>query len=161
MDGVAVIVNPEHPVDGTTIEELKAIYTGASTTLGGHAILPFNRPKVSGTCAVFKAKVLGKNDQFSDRIEVKRPKDGVETVSTSATALYYTSAGANLNTVKVLQVNGLLPTSENLRSGKYPITRPLILTTKGQPGGEVKQFIDFVFSPEGRQIIQKRGYVAP
>ncbi len=161
LDGVAVIVNLQNPANGTTMEELKAIYTGASETLGGGKVIPFNRPKVSGTRAVFQKKVLGKEGQFSENLGIKKPKPGVDIVRKSVTALYYTSAGADLETVKVLTVNGLLPTSENLRSGTYSMSRPLIMATKGQPTGEAKQFIDFIFSSEGKQIIQKKGFVVP
>ncbi|MDD5730413.1 MAG: substrate-binding domain-containing protein, partial [Candidatus Omnitrophica bacterium] len=51
------------------------------------------------------------------------------------------------------------PTLENVKSGKYPISRPLLMYTKGKPEGTVKGFIDFVLSPEGQDIVKKIDFV--
>ena len=51
------------------------------------------------------------------------------------------------------------PTVENVRSGKYPISRPLLMYTKGEPQGTVKEFIDFALSPQGQEIVIKTDFV--
>jgi phosphate transport system substrate-binding protein len=48
---------------------------------------------------------------------------------------------------------------ENVMSGAYPISRPLLMYTKGEPTGLVKAFIDFVLSPSGQQIVKKLDFV--
>ncbi len=51
------------------------------------------------------------------------------------------------------------PTLDNIRSGKFPLARNLNLVVAGEPRGIVKEFIDFLFSPSGRQIVEESGYV--
>jgi ABC-type glycerol-3-phosphate transport system substrate-binding protein len=51
-----------------------------------------------------------------------------------------------------------LPSPENVRSGKYPLSRPLFMYTRGAPSGEAKQFIDFCLSPAGQAIVTQVGY---
>jgi phosphate transport system substrate-binding protein len=51
------------------------------------------------------------------------------------------------------------PTVDNVKSGAYPISRPLFLYTNGKPQGIIKGFIDFVFSKEGQEIVKKIDFV--
>ena len=57
--------------------------------------------------------------------------------------------------VKGVAVNGMEPTPDNIKFGKYLISRPLVLGTKGMPKGDVKTFIDFMLSPEGQKFVGK------
>lgn len=52
------------------------------------------------------------------------------------------------------------PTLESVRDGSFPISRNLNLVTAGEPRGAVKEFIDFIMSPEGQKIVEESGYVA-
>jgi phosphate transport system substrate-binding protein len=58
-------------------------------------------------------------------------------------------------------VNGdpIEPTLENITSKRYPITRPLYMLTNGEPGGAVKEFLDFIMSEEGQQIVASADYI--
>ena len=51
------------------------------------------------------------------------------------------------------------PTIDNVVSGKYPISRPLLLYTNGEAAGLVKEFIEFALSPEGQKIVKKTDFV--
>lgn len=57
--------------------------------------------------------------------------------------------------LRAVGVNGVEPTETNVRSGTYPISRPLLLVTKGLPGGEVRKFLGFMLSDEGQAIVAK------
>jgi ABC-type phosphate transport system substrate-binding protein len=61
--------------------------------------------------------------------------------------------------IKVLEVEGLLPTIENLRSQQYALTQPIYLISNGTPGGRLRSFVDFVLSPTGQAIVGR--YHAP
>jgi phosphate transport system substrate-binding protein len=50
------------------------------------------------------------------------------------------------------------PSAENIKSGKYLLSRDLYFYLRNKPSGEAKAFIDFVLSPEGQQIVTKTGY---
>ncbi|QUH06002.1 phosphate ABC transporter substrate-binding protein [Saccharopolyspora erythraea] len=59
----------------------------------------------------------------------------------------------------VVSVEGALPSGEDVRSGKYPLARPLLLVTDGPPEGNVRTLIDFVVSPEGQRFVTGHGYL--
>ena len=61
--------------------------------------------------------------------------------------------------VKIIPVEGKLPTRAVLRSQEYALTDPLYLISNGQPSGRIRQFIDFVLSPAGQAIVNR--YDAP
>ncbi len=56
-------------------------------------------------------------------------------------------------------LEGVAPTLANVASGKYPMTRPLYMITNGKPKGTVKQYIDYILSPEGQKLLPKHGYL--
>jgi phosphate transport system substrate-binding protein len=51
------------------------------------------------------------------------------------------------------------PTLENVRGNRYPIARDLNLVIAGEPQGKVKEFVDFIMSPEGQKIVADSGYI--
>ena len=162
IDGVAVIVHKNNPVDDLSMDQLKAIYTRQKKKWdNGKPILPINRPATSGTREVFHNKVLGKKGVFGKGIRIKHHKSALATVSKAVTAIAYTSAGAltGKEAVTVLKINGVTPTPETLRGGAYPISRTPHFATKGEAKGDVKAFLDFVMSDEGQQIVQGVGFV--
>ena len=53
----------------------------------------------------------------------------------------------------------MIPTQENTFNGSYTISRLLYMNTKGEPQGITKLFIDYIYSPDGRDIITKAGYI--
>ncbi|MGH3822144.1 MAG: substrate-binding domain-containing protein [Pseudonocardiaceae bacterium] len=59
----------------------------------------------------------------------------------------------------VVALEGVAPTPEMVASGKYPMSRPLYLVTDGPATGRAKEFIDYVLSPEGQQLLTRHGYL--
>ncbi|MEW6197814.1 MAG: phosphate ABC transporter substrate-binding protein [Planctomycetota bacterium] len=158
-DAVAVIVNPANPTNELTKAQLHDLFTGANGQWSdGKPVVLFNRNENSGTRECFQHAVLGK-DAFGPKATVKHDAALLSTVAKVPTAVGYTSAGEVNNTVKVLNIDGVAPTPESIRSGKYPICRTLTLATKGAPSGDVKAFIDFVLSDQGQKIVADTGYV--
>jgi phosphate transport system substrate-binding protein len=74
-------------------------------------------------------------------------------------AIGYISLGSLGETVKAVQIEGVSASSENVKNGTYPISRPFNISTKGEPTGLVKDFIDFILSAEG-QALASQSYIA-
>lgn len=74
-------------------------------------------------------------------------------------AIGYVGIGFVSDKVKVIEVDGIKCTKDNVLSGKYPFSRPLFMYTTGNPTGVVKDFIDFLLSPDGQKIVEENGYV--
>lgn len=58
-----------------------------------------------------------------------------------------------------VSVEGIAPTSENVASSTYPMTRPLFMITDGAPQGAAKKYIDYVLSPKGQKLLPAHGYL--
>jgi phosphate transport system substrate-binding protein len=53
-----------------------------------------------------------------------------------------------------------MPSKDTVLSGEYPVTRPLFMYSNGKPKGAVKDYLDFVKSPDGQKLVEEEGYVA-
>jgi phosphate transport system substrate-binding protein len=164
-DGIAIVVNPSNSVTGLTKDQIIKIFAGEITNwseVGGSngTITVVAREEGSGTRTAFEEMVLGET-LITDKA-ILQPSNGAlrTSVSTTPLAIGFLSLGYIDNTVKALAIDGVAPTQENCKSGKYPVVRPLYFLTKEQPTGSVKAFIDFCTSSEGQKIVQEEGYLS-
>lgn len=163
-DGIAIIVHPENPIDEISLDQLKAIYTGGISRwseLGGtnRPIVVISRDVASGTFEVFKKLVLKGENVRPDAIRLASNKAVAVTVAKTPDAIGYVGLGFLSPEVKPLKVDGVSPTPENVISGKYKIVRPLYMYTNGEPKGLAKEFIQFILSDEGQNLIKELGFV--
>lgn len=169
-DGIAVVVNPQNRVTQLTVDQLSDVFTGRARTWAevGGADVPIrvlSRPSYSGTHSFFKAKVLRRDrkeatDEFAPRTEfIEKNEDLVRQVARDPAAVAYVGMGwlrAGLSVVAVSPMAGkpyLLPTTDTVRKGEYPIHRALLLYTRGQPNGELSRFLAFALGEDGRRIV--------
>ena len=82
------------------------------------------------------------------------------TVSGDEYAIGYSSTGSLNDTVKALNVDGVEPTAQNIKDGKYSLSRPFNIVTKGTPGKLAQDFIDYILSEEGQKVVEDNGYIA-
>jgi phosphate transport system substrate-binding protein len=164
IDGVAVVINPSNGINALTAAQVKDIYAGKITNwkaLGGEdrAISLYTRDEASGTREVFAKKLLAKGDVAPSANVV--PSNGAmkTAVAQDPGAIGYVGIGHIDSTVKAPTMDGMTPSQENAANGTYTITRKLYMNTKGEPAGVVKDFIDYVFTPEGAEIIRASGYI--
>ena len=84
----------------------------------------------------------------------------IKSVAGDKNAIGYVSLGTLAGDVKALKINGTAPSAENIENGTYPLVRTFNIVDKGDLTAEAQDFVDFVMSAEGREIIEKEGYVA-
>jgi phosphate transport system substrate-binding protein len=86
-----------------------------------------------------------------------------QTVAQTPGAIGYVGLGYISDDVKALGLNVdgvvIAPTVSNVLDGKYPVSRPLLMLTKGEPQGLAKNYIDFILSKEGQAVVKDEGYV--
>ncbi|UGV41386.1 phosphate ABC transporter substrate-binding protein [Methanococcoides orientis] len=166
-DGISVVVNPENPVSDLTYEQLEAIYVGDISNwneVGGEdlEIVVLSRDSSSGTYEYFKDEVMEGNEYRPDALI--NPSTGaiIQTVSQNPNAIGYVGVAYLDGTVKPLAVDkgegAEEPTSENILSGAYPLSRPLYFYTDGEPTGLALEFIEFVSSETGEETVFEVGY---
>jgi phosphate transport system substrate-binding protein len=175
-DALAIYVHPRNPIESISIDELAGIYGQYGTITQwsqlrvknplADKIIRISRQNSSGTYAYFRNAVLGKgNDYKLGSIDANGSKDVVALVSRTPTAIGYSGMGYKTPDVKTLPVSkkqgepGVAPTAENARAGKYPITRPLLVYTRGEATGPVREYLQWILSPEGQEIVDELGYV--
>ncbi|HXK77965.1 MAG TPA: phosphate ABC transporter substrate-binding protein [Oscillospiraceae bacterium] len=165
-DGIAVIVNPENPVTGLTLEQIAKIYTGEITNwseVGGNdaEIVLIGREAGSGTRDGFES-VTGTTDLCQYRQELTSTGDVITTVSQNPDAIGYASLASVKESVKALAVDDILPTEETVKDGNYKIQRPFMLVTKTDTAlSETAQtFFDYITSADVAEIIANAGAVS-
>jgi phosphate transport system substrate-binding protein len=166
-DGISVIVNPQNPVTQLTFDQLRGIYNGSVSNwkdIGGEdkEIVVISRDSSSGTYEYFKEEVLQGDEYRADALTQPATGGIVGEVSQNTNAIGYIGVAYLDESVKALNLdagNGSeAPTSENILSGAYPLSRALYFYTNGEPSGLTKEFIDFVTSEEGQSLVTEVGY---
>ena len=82
------------------------------------------------------------------------------TVSGNPYAIGYVSLGSMNDSVKALSVDGVPATTQTVKDGTYAIARPFNITTMGEVSAAAQDFIDFILSAQGQQVIEDNGYIA-
>ncbi len=166
FDGLAVIINPQNKISTLSLEQIEGIYSGKITNwkeLGGEdaKIVVVSRDTNSGTYETFGELVLKKKEVVSGAEYVGSNGQAKTRVGTTKNAIAYVGLGFIDDSVKPLSINGVLPTSASVASGKYAISRPLFMFTNGYPkmGSDVYNFVVMHLSKEGREIIKELGFI--
>jgi phosphate transport system substrate-binding protein len=179
IDGLAIYVNPQNPIESITVADLAELYGRDGriekwSDLGienpacpDDSIVRVSRQNSSGTYAYFREAVLGEDREFKQGTTTQGgSSDVVGLVAKTPCAIGYSGIAYSTPEVKVVKVAknkespAVEPTKEETVSGRYPISRPLFLYTLGEPEGEVKKFIDWVLSDAGQKVVEESGYFA-
>jgi phosphate transport system substrate-binding protein len=173
-DAVVPVVSSEVYDAGVTVltlVQIGQIYTGEIDNwkiLGGpdREILVIDKEKSRGTRHVFMAQVLGDKEADAPGADLVLGSNNEEqTAIVQSDAAIGLLSHAWLNEgVKGLAIRGngdvIEPTHQNIINGSFPITRDLLVVTRGEPVGVVKAFVDYLLSAEGQRIVEASGYVA-
>ncbi|MBF0777674.1 substrate-binding domain-containing protein [Streptococcus cuniculi] len=81
------------------------------------------------------------------------------TVADDSSAIGYASLGALDGTTKTVEIDGVAPSVETIRSGQYKIARPFNIVTKDSVSEAAQDFIDFILSTDGQAIVENTGYI--
>ena len=167
-DGLTIYVSESNPVKELSLEQLKDIYTGKITNwkdVGGPnaRIILYGRENSSGTYVYFKDNVLGAADYSSTMQTLPGTAAVVNAVSKDANGIGYGGA-AYAKGIRELSVKkdagsaAYAPTEANVKSGAYPISRYLFMYVRSRPTGDMKEYIDWILSAEGQELVKKVGY---
>lgn len=172
MDGVAVILHASNPVQTLSDEQIKAIYTGQITNWravgGGEVpITVVNKAEGRSTLELFLHYFKLKNSGIKARVVIGDNQQGIKSVAANPGAIGYVSVGTaeyeatHGTPIKLLPMAGIAANVENVRNGKFPLTRPLNLVTRGAPNALAQRFIDFARSGAADDLVQAQFFVPP
>jgi phosphate transport system substrate-binding protein len=164
LAGTGVIVNAANPVKGLTKDQVKQIFAGQITNwkqVGGEDsdIKVFVREANAATRSSFESYFFGGKATYAkDATEVYEIAQTVKAVGSFRASIGMATASSQTaaeTTIRLLDIDGIAPTAENVVSGAYKIGRPLLIVfpsdpAKVRPG--LKAFLDWVRTPEGQKI---------
>ena len=166
LDGIAIIVNENCPVDDLTVEQIAAIFTGLVTDwadFGGKGdIACIGREAGSGTRDGFES-ITKTTDKCVLAQELTSTGAVIAAVKSSENAIGYASYAAveGQEGIKVLTVEGVECTAENIVDGSYVIQRPFNLVTlaEGKLSEAAQAFFDYMLSEDAAELITMAGAV--
>ena len=119
----------------------------------------YTREDGSGTREVFVERALNKGSIVQSANVVNSNGAMKTAVAQDKQSIGYVGIGHVDKNVKALVFDKMVPSQENASNGTYKVTRLLFMNTKGAPEGITKAFIDYIYTPEGTEIIKKSGYI--
>lgn len=165
IDGIGIIVHPDNPATDLTIEQIEKIYSGEISNwkeVGGNdaPIVCIGREAASGTRDGFE-EVTGTKDKCKYSQELTSTGDVVQTVSGNPNAIGYASVASVNDTVKMVSVEGVNPTTETIQDGEYKVQRNFVLVTKKNTAlsKAAQEFFDFATSEQADSLITEAGAV--
>lgn len=175
-DAIAVIVNPENPINELTMEQIARIYRGEVNNwseLGGEdrPIVRLSRETNSGTHVYFLEEVVRLGDKnnkeiFSaDTLLLPSSEGIISEVSDNPNAIGYDGLGYVTDTVKVLGIARtadqpyILPSVQTVNNGEYPISRDLYMYIRKDASQAVLDYMAWILAPDAQKIVSQLGFV--
>ncbi len=169
-DGICVIVHQENPIPSLTDQQIIAIYTGDIENwkdVGGPdaEITVVNKAEGRSTLELFLHYFKMDNADIQADVVIGDNEQGIKTVAGNVNAIGYVSIGAAEYDaahgvgIKLLPLGGVAASIENVRSGEFPLARPLNLVMKSEPQGLAKEFIEFARSRDVHDIVEEQYFV--
>ncbi len=175
-DALAVFVHTNNPKDDFTFGELAEIYGEGGgfevwSDLGisvpgcpSDEIVRVSRQNNSGTYAYFRETILGEGVYKLGSRDLHGSKDVVDLVENTPCAIGYSGLAYATDHVKMPCIHVdeagacVAPTMEAAMDKTYPIARPLLMYTAGEPEGATKEYLDWILSDAGQCILVEKGY---
>jgi phosphate transport system substrate-binding protein len=172
-DAFVFFVNKDNAVSNLSLEQIQGIYSGNITNwaeVGGKddQIFAFQRPHNSGSQTALESIMEGISIMKPPVDRISNPMEGIiEKVAEyknrdnaiGYSFLYFTTEMVNNNEIKLLSVEGVMPTRETIQSGKYIFSGAFYAITTGNETENTSKFMEWILSDEGQYLIEKTGYV--
>lgn len=162
-DALSIFLHSQNPVKDLTLKQVKEIFTGKIANwaeVGGldQEILVLVRPQDSGTYLYFKEHILGGEAYTASGRITQTTAEIAAIIAQTPNAIGYGGI-AYAADITPARINGIPATPETVRYNLYPYTRYLYLYTVNKPARAVKEYIDWILSPEGQRVVKSAGYL--
>ena len=175
-DAIAIVINPNNPVNELTLPQISDIYSGKINNwseVGGEdrPIVRLSRETNSGTHVYFLEEVLRLGDKenstlFSPKTLLLPSSEGIGAeIRLNPNAIGYDGLGYVTHDMKVVAVARgenlpyIMPSAETVNMGEYPIARDLYMYTNGMPTGLIAEYLEWIASQEAQIIVSELGFV--
>ena len=166
IDGIAIILDKNNTVENLSKDELIKIYSGEIknwSEVGGanQPIVVVGRESGSGTRGAFE-EILKLQDLCHYSNEINSTGGVMAKVASTPGAIGYVSLDIIDETVVAAKLDDVEPTEENIKAGKYFLSRPFVMATVGEISEQselVQAFYEFIYSEEGSEIVKSVGLI--
>ena len=168
-DGASIIVHRSNPLESLSEEQVAAVFSGATGSwrpLTGKdapiAVILRERDKPITELFEKHFKLAGR---IRGRVVAGDNPVTIAVVASDPDAIGYVSAGSAEHSAKagaairLVPIDGVIPSERNIITGNYPLTRPLSLVTRELPAGAVKEFVDYCLSAKVVDLIERFDFV--
>lgn len=170
LDGIAVIVHPSNTIEELTVAQLRDIYSGKVLDwqdVGGEGgeIALISREDGSTTRMLFEERVMGGERVSLTAVVMPTSEDVVRYVARYPQVIGYVTgayaqadvllADDGIPSVRIVPLEGRLPTNAEIASQRYFLARPIFLLRRTSDTARLQPFIDFVLSPAGQEIVAR------
>jgi len=175
LDGLALIVHQDNPVENLTLVQLQSLYSGRIlqwAEVGGlpAEVLLTSREDGGGSRQLFDEQIMGDERVSLTALVLPTDANVVDYVAANVPAIGYVSHAyvvsllsqdsqrtdvESLPSIRVLAIEGRLPTLQSIQEQSYALIQPLYLVSRMRPRGWLQQFIDFTLSPAGQAIVAR------
>lgn len=176
-DGLIFVVHADNPVDSLTIEQIQGIYSGKITNwsqVGGNdlPIAPFQRNAESGSQVMMEKLVMNGLTMMDPPEEYMIASMGAlmeavrgyeDTPGSIGYSVFYYASDMNMASgLKILQVNGVTPSAETIRSGEYPFRNPYyVVKAADTPKNSMTDILyNWILSEDGQRLVSRLGYAS-
>jgi phosphate transport system substrate-binding protein len=173
IEAFVFFVNSENPIESITLEQVRDIYSGKISnwkTINGRneKIIAYQRSRNSGSQTIFENRVMPHTaimkapitlvpDMMSGLVEeIASYKNSKGAIGYSF--YFYTTEMHRNHQIKLLALDGVTPTKENIQSGRYPLRGNCYAITLGNESDTVKAFIEWMRSSQGQYLVEQSGY---
>jgi len=165
-DALLVVVNAGNPVASLSRGQLRDLFSGRVTNwqdVGGkdEPVLVIASPKGSGMYAAVSESILPGAAHTPRALVTGIVAEADRLVSFFPGAICAVSSSmVDASGTKVVKVDGIFPSAEHVRNGRYPLKKPLLLVTRNEPEKPLVQFVEFALGLEGQKIIGSKFFPA-
>lgn len=170
LDGISLIVHADNPVASLNKRQVADIFTGKIVRwreVGGAdaRITVVNKAEGRSTLALFLDYLQLRNSAMKPHVIIGDNAQGIKTVTGNRNAIGYVSIGAAAYEagrgvpVRLLALDGIEASVQQVREGRFPLSRPLNLITAKTPRGLVREFIAFAQSPQVHDLVKAQYFV--
>jgi len=165
IDAIGVIVHRDHPLREISTADLAALFGGyhldwEELDAGSGQPELVCREQGSAARIVFERLVMGDSPVSSAAVVMPHDQGVVEHVAQHPGAVGYVSTAYADDRVRLVAIDGVLPTASEIGRGRYPLTHPLVLVTSPEAPREASRLVEFARSAQGRRLIGQ-SYVLP
>jgi phosphate transport system substrate-binding protein len=174
IDAFVFFVNRMNPINNISSRQIQGIYSGEITNwqaVGGEnaVIIPYQRPKDSGSQTILENIIMADTpimEPLKENVvggmggiveQVSDYRNYINAIGYSF--LFFTSEMVRNDEIKLLSIDGVLPTRETIQSNKYPFSGTFYAITTGNETENTKRFIEWILSEEGQYLVERTGYI--